>query len=677
MELSKSVIDENAKRKESYFRNYDRIAGDPISETIPRQPLRLDGNTLYLPASMFELPFIRLLKEKGSFKKVLMDQLGEFSEEANSNAYKGFINARFQHDFEFWSFTCIKIQDKLTKQLVPFKLNRGQRKLLASFEKQRLKGKPIRGILVKARQWGGSTLTQMYMLWLQLFHYENWHSVIVSQFKAQSANIRNMITKVVRNYPRSANKPTLKTLPGTQNVKYIVQRGSEIHTGSAENPDAVRSFDVAMAHMSEVGLWASTQTKSGDDLVQALYASIPDVPGTFILMESTAKGIGTFFHEQWLGAVSGEVEMEPVFVAWYEIEMYTKPITNKERFCASMSDYNHWQWRQGASLEGINWYISYQKGKKYSDFQMRSEYPTTAEEAFQSNSGRYFTDDAIEEARRSIKQPIFIGDIRGDGLTGENSLKNIRIFEKDTGGEELLKIWAMPETNKEEVIENRYLVVVDIGGKSYKADNSVISVFDRVALMSPFGAMERVAMWKGHIDHDILAWKGAQIATYYDNALLVIESNTIDSRDKKKAESVLYEGDHFYTVIDELALEYDNLYARGVAPDTPVDKGKELKYGWHMNKKTKYQAYDRYTAALRDCEYIERSFEAVNEMQWLEIKLNGQIEATAGKRDDIQDTTATGVYIGLEEMPLPRIVNKNIIKRKTIRQGTSVGMASM
>lgn len=38
-----------------------------------------------------------------------------------------------------------------------------------------------------------------------------------------------------------------------------------------------------------------------------------------------------------------------------------------------------------------------------------------------------------------------------------------------------------------------------------------------------------MAQWRGHIDHDLLAWKSAQIAAYYQNALLVIESNTFET----------------------------------------------------------------------------------------------------------------------------------------------------
>lgn len=670
------ILKENDRRRDLYFRDYSREYGDPLSEAIPREPIVINGKLTYLPSTMFDIPVVIALHQYGSFKDILLKTTGKYSKEREQKLYKGFIKDRFKHDFEYWALTCIKIQDKISKQYIPFRLNRGQRCTLALFEEMRRNNLPIRVILLKARQWGASTLTQMYMLWLQLFHYTNWHSAIVSQLKVQANNVRNMITKTISKYPISAGKPTIKTVSGTQSMKYIVERGCEIQIGSAEQPDAIRSFDISMAHMTEVAFWASTQTKSGDDLIQSLYAAIPsDVPGTFIMMESTAKGVGDFFHDQWLASTTNGSQYRHLFVPWFYLELYTRQIKDYKKFIDSMNKYDWWQWRQGATLEGVNWYRGYQKEATYSDFRMRSEYPATAEEAFQSTAGTYFDEEHIEKARQTCKEPIWIGDIKGNSLTGINSLSGLTIYEKDSGGSELLKIWEFPEKSDDERFLYRYLVVVDIGGKSYKSDNSIISVFDRLALIDPFGAMERVAMWIGHVDHDILAWKSTQIAEYYDHALLVIESNTIDSRDKKQMDTILYEGDHFYTVIDEISEHYDNLYARGDAPDKAIETGRPIKFGWHMNKKTKYQAYDKYLAAMREDQYIERSHEAVNEMKWLQLKTNGQIEAASGKRDDIMDTTAVGCYIGIEEMPLPKIIKKIILNSSGIRQKKSVGVA--
>ena len=133
-------------------------------------------------------------------------------------------------------------------------------------------------------------------------------------------------------------------------------------------------------------------------------------------------------------------------------------------------------------------------------------------------------------------------------------------------------------------------MVVDIGGLSSKADWSVISVFDRKALTRTDGYLERAATWRGHIDHDWLAWKAAQIATLYGKALLAIESNTLETKDAVQIQTS--EGDHFYTVIDELSEHYSNLYMRTSEPDV-AREGVTYRYGWHTNVRTKYLAYDQ------------------------------------------------------------------------------------
>src|SRR5690606_34726975 len=84
---------------------------------------------------------------------------------------------RLTHDFEFWASTTVRIKPKEGGDFIPFILNKPQRKLLAKLESQRLADKPIRQIILKARQWGGSTLVQIYMAWIQLRHKTNWNSL--------------------------------------------------------------------------------------------------------------------------------------------------------------------------------------------------------------------------------------------------------------------------------------------------------------------------------------------------------------------------------------------------------------------------------------------------------------------------------------------------------------------
>ena len=660
-----SIIAENKRRELDYFREYDPVIGDPQGGTVERRQITLDGVKYWIPESMFANPFIYIVNRyKGNLSKISAALGLENTDKIRDEIKEKFNDIRFDHDFEFYAVMCLTIQDKETKRQIPFILNTGQRILIHEYERQRLEGIPIRVIVVKARQWGGSTATEMYMLWLQTRLYLNWHSAIIAKIKQQSTNIRGMYNRAVKHLPAYHPKLNIKSWEGLHDVRIIEERGCRIGIFSAENPDAIRSDDVSMVHMSEVGLWKKTKERSPDDLAQSVYSCVPETPGTFICLESTAKGVGGFFHENYLEALNNKENnldgLRPIFVAWWQIKMYRKPIKDYEKFIATMTAYDWWQWNQGATLEGINWYKNYKRAKKYSDFQMKSEFPTTDMEAFQSSAGKYFTDVMLNRLRSSVREPAFIGDIKGDSMIGEKALRNLHLIE-DSSLADNLKIWIMPDDFIDPAVErvtNRFVVIVDVGGLHYKSDNSVITVLDRMALMSEGGAVERAAVWVGHIDHDILAWKALQIAKFYGNALLAIESNTIDSRDKKTSENWVSSGEHTYTVLNKLEESgYTNLYYRKAPPDTaggPPTK----KVGWNMNKHTKYLAYDTYYEKVRDGGYIEHSMDAYVEAEYLEINDNGQIEAMRGKRDDIQDTSAVGCHIcyDFSTISIPKLI---------------------
>ena len=134
--------------------------------------------------------------------------------------------------------------------------------------------------------------------------------------------------------------------------------------------------------------------------------------------------------------------------------------------------------------------------------------------------------------------------------------------------------------------------MVDICGRSDASDFSVIAVIDRY---SDRGKPEVAAQWRGHTDHDLLAWKAAQIAAFYNRGLLVIESNTIETEQT--------EGDNSGFVLDEIADSYPNLYYR-----RSIDRATgtaSLRIGFHTNRSTKPLIVNRHIATVRDGGYIE------------------------------------------------------------------------
>lgn len=180
--------------------------------------------------------------------------------------------------------------------------------------------------------------------------------------------------------------------------------------------------------------------------------------------------------------------------------------------------YLWWLWEKGASLEAINWYIQERSGKNDHGV-MASEYPTDDVEAFVHSGSMVFDKYQVEELEKGCRPPRFIGDVYADRDEGKDALKNLR-FHEDRQGQ--LWVWAKPEMDDEYDIPNRYLTIVDVGGRSAKADWSVILVIDRINMMDVDGRPAVVAQWYGHCDIDRLAWKAAQIAAYYNDSLLVL-----------------------------------------------------------------------------------------------------------------------------------------------------------
>lgn len=287
---------------------------------------------------------------------------------------------RIAHDFEYWCARCVTVKDKSSGRLVPLILNRGQRKLLAAMERQRAAGAPIRIILLKARQWGGSTLTQMYMAWIQIVHRKGWNSIILSHQLTGTLAIKRMLANLVDNYPvelLDGGKSLTMRSAGSPNVLDLHPRGCTVVLGSSRSEDAVRGTDLAMAHLSEVAFWKDT----GEDVVRSVGGAIARLPLTVIVMESTANGYDKVFHSQWQRAVAGESDKSAVFVPWYEIPLYRREVSEPAKLIAEMDDYEHDLWARGLTLEMIAWY--HDKRREYGKHRsMQAEYPTTPEEAF-------------------------------------------------------------------------------------------------------------------------------------------------------------------------------------------------------------------------------------------------------------------------------------------------------
>ncbi len=620
------IIDENTRRNRLLTAPYDQLSGTGCCGRRVKA-VSPGGEPVLVPQSMLDDPDMEAASRDERLWRLL----------------------RVRHDFEYWAATCVTVKDKLTGRDVKFMLNRPQRRVVALFEQQRCEGRPIRIIMLKARQWGGSTLVQMYMAWIQCCRARNWHSLICAHVKDVAATIRGIYTKMLDSYPGEfwdeEERPGFTAFERSINTRLIRGRDCRVTVASSERQESVRGADVAMAHLSEVAFWADTPSRTPEGFVRAICAGIARVPESLVVLESTANGVGNYFHSEWLRSKRGESDKAAVFVPWYEIDIYSVPVGDYGSLWMSLDTYERGLWERGCTLEQIAWYR--EKRREYPTAAlMAAEFPSDDIEAFANTGHGVFTLDQVERLRASCAPPAAVGRLVTHSVKGPGALE-IDGFCDDPNGR--LKVWRFPEMSP--LCRGRYVAAVDIGGRSEGSDYTVISVLDA---LGHEGRPAVVAQWRGHGDHDIVAWTAASIAQWYCEALLVIESNSL--------ESSCTGGEHGLYVLSELNHVYRNLYRRRI--NDSVAAGYETRVGFHTNRATKTMLINHLIAMVRDEAYIERDSDACDELAVYECDPSGRFGARAGYHDDILMTRAIALYAASQ---YPPVISERVRFRRKYR----------
>ena len=691
----KEILAEDKRRLKSLLASYRPITG----ENAPGLRFEcvitdfLNGKKLWLPVEMLkEKKFCAIIK-CGSIEAFCEKYMPDFDEEkARDAVFRYLIRLRCKHDFYFFAYAYARIKNKDGGEDIPFLLRNAQIKLAKVFEQLRLHSQYhyIRVILLKCRQWGGSTLTDIYMAWLQIFWKTNWNSNIVGHQSSSATQVFDMYEKLINAIPTwlfydigqpfKSDTRKLKTSGTIQNIKYLIPRSCKIQTGSARNPESCRSGDAALAHITEEAFFPNTTEWTPAKVIKAASSSIQPDPLTFIVRESTPNGRENEFHDAWVAANSVDKDgkplsaFTPVFVAWFEIEKYILPFASEDE----RADFAIWLWKnrndeqghgkyywwlyecKGASFEGIHWYI--EKSKEYETLDdMRQEFPSDDVEAFLFSGTTVFDPYKLKEMEEDCKgiEPIMVGDIEGDSYDAADDacMNNIRFIERSGGP---LKVWAGPDNS--EIVRNRYIVACDIGGSHKTSDFSDIVVLDRYDEIYG-GVPEIVAEWHGHCDADQLAMRCAQIAHFYNDAYLVIENNTAYSRMNNTEGN---QSELFFPILLPL---YNNLYSASQSKLKKV-KNIEMKWGFNTNKNTKVAVVKTMARIIRDGGYMERELAAIDECTYfLYYKQNDCYGAVAGKHDDRVMARAIALYVE-KDMPAPEIVpfrSKAEIERERLR----------
>lgn len=328
--------------------------------------------------------------------------------------------ARFQKlkdDFEHYAARCLKIRlkvpDPITgEMIVPFRLNRVQKYIHATVQEQLEKIGKIRAIILKARQEGASTYIGGRLYW-RVTHAYGVRAFILTHEEKATANLFEIVKRFQENC-HPAVRPRVKASNARELSFEELDSGYKL--GTAGNRSIGRSSTIQFLHASEAAFYAHAEEHA-----KGIWQSVPDGPKTEIFIESTANGVGNWFHQQWQRAETGESEYLPIFTPWYWQDEYRKELqpdfslTGEEKELAALYQLDNKQlmWRRAKIIE---WTTPETDGEKF----FKQEYPANAAEAFQVSGQNTFIEPIlVMAARRTVAEkygPLLMGvDIAREG----------------------------------------------------------------------------------------------------------------------------------------------------------------------------------------------------------------------------------------------------------------------
>lgn len=309
---------------------------------------------------------------------------------------------RLKDEYPHYAEKCLRIRPKDPRAgNQPFVLNKAQRYLHERLEEQRQRTGKVRALVLKGRQQGISTYVGG-RFYHRVTHSRGLRCFILTHEQEATNNLFGMVDRYHENCPELVKPST-----GAANAKelYFDLLDSGYAVGTAGTKAVGRSQTVQLFHGSEVAFWPNAATHFSG-VIQA----IPDLPGTEIILESTANGVGGEFHSRWQQAERGEGDYIAIFIPWFWQPEYRRQVPDGFVLTEEEREY---QAAYGLDLEQIAW----RRNKIDDDLKdavlFKQEYPANSAEAFQlSGHDSFIKPELVLKARKATKQalgPLIIG----------------------------------------------------------------------------------------------------------------------------------------------------------------------------------------------------------------------------------------------------------------------------
>jgi hypothetical protein len=465
----------------------------------------------------------------------------------------------------------LKIKTK-AGELKPLVYNKPQEELDRIWQNQAEQGKPVRLLVLKARQEGISTYTQSRG-YHQAATKRNQNIKIVAHEDESTDNLFKMAKTFHENVPQvvEGKEDTYQIRPKEKysNRKELIfeSTGSQITMKTAGKDTQTsgsgvgRSQTIHFLHGSEVAFWSAAK-----QTLTALLQTVPDLPDTVVVLESTANGVGDYFYTLWDKAKKGEIDFIPVFLPWFIHDEYEIPLEPGESLEPYDDEESSLKERFNLSDAKLKWRRQTIKSKCQGDVeQFHQEYPSDDQEAF-IVSGRPFFDQTkiLEIKTKHQKPPIKRGYL--EWVNPDDKRGDVTFIEDPKG---YISIWSEPKPL------GCYCIGADVAEGLEKGDYSTCDVLDR-------DTFEQAAQWHGHIDPDMFGEELVKLAIYYNRCWIGPEINN-----------------HGLTTAKAIVrLRYPRLYMRKTLDEREPDLTDKL--GWRTDTQTRPIMLDDYKKAMRD-----------------------------------------------------------------------------
>lgn len=321
-------------------------------------------------------------------------------------------------------------------------------------------------LILKGRQIGSSTIVAAYFFW-KIYTSKEPTTFAILSHKLQSAkHLLSMHKTFYENLPKFLQKEV--EVNNTTELKFK-DSGAKILAVSAGAEGGIRSFTCSYLHISEYTFSPNPQELKA--------TALNALNNGQLVIESTANYFNDALHQEWIKWTRGEAKWKALFFPWFTHHEYRM---NPDGPTTLSEDEESIKAKYGLALEQILW--RREKISKIGLDKFKREFPASIDDAYSQTGNVYFKEEDFEDIHLVPVDPVEFN----------------RFSKADKDDAYAIGVDVAAGVNRD------YSVIYVVSKKTY----NLVAVY-RSRLIVPIALAARIQ----------------EIATEYNNALVLVESN--------------------------------------------------------------------------------------------------------------------------------------------------------